>query len=74
VKLGKADGEIVQISKRPDGHFIVYLDQSANESAPRINGQHLSSRAVKLDNHDVIEINRLKIEYYLAGCSAKLAD
>ncbi|MFT6093453.1 MAG: pSer/pThr/pTyr-binding forkhead associated (FHA) protein [Pseudohongiellaceae bacterium] len=67
VKLGKAGGEIVQINKRPDGHFIVYLDQSANESAPRINGHHLGSRAVKLHNHDVIEINRLKIEYYLAG-------
>jgi len=24
-------------------------------------------RAVKLENHDVIEINRLKIEYFLAG-------
>lgn len=67
VKLGKAGGEIVQINKRPDGHFIVYLDQSANETAPRINGEHLGSRAVKLHNHDVIEINRLKIEYYLAS-------
>jgi hypothetical protein len=45
----------------------VYLEQSGNKSEPRINGQHLGSRAVKLHNHDVIEINRLKIEYYLAG-------
>lgn len=67
VKLGKAGGEVVQINKRPDGHFIVYLDQSANRSAPRINGQDIGSRAVKLHNHDVIEINRLKIEYYLAS-------
>jgi len=41
-KLSKAGDEIVHINKRPDGHFIVYLDQSAKESAPRINGQHLS--------------------------------
>jgi pSer/pThr/pTyr-binding forkhead associated (FHA) protein len=67
VKLGKVGGEIVQINKRPDGHFIVYLDQSTNQSTPRINGEHLGSRAVKLHNHDVIEINRLKIEYYLAS-------
>lgn len=67
VKLGKVGGEIVQINKRPDGHFIVYLDKSTNQNAPSINGQHLGSRAVKLHNHDVIEINRLKIEYYLAS-------
>ena len=66
VKLGKTGGEIVQINKRPDGHFIVYLDQSANKSAPLINGESIGSRAIKLHNHDVIEINRLKIEYYLS--------
>ncbi len=67
VKLGKTGGEIVQINKRPDGHFIVYLDQSANKTAPLINGESIGSRAIKLHNHDVIEINRLKIEYYLAN-------
>jgi pSer/pThr/pTyr-binding forkhead associated (FHA) protein len=66
VKLGKTGGEIVQINKRPDGHFIVYLDQSANKSSPLINGESIGSRAIKLHNHDVIEINRLKIEYYLS--------
>jgi len=25
----------------------------------------MGSKAIKLQNHDVIEINRLKIEYYL---------
>ena len=66
VKLGKTGGEIVQINKRPDGHFIVYLDQSANKTSPLINGESMGSRAIKLHNHDVIEINRLKIEYYLS--------
>lgn len=66
VKLGKTGGEIVQINKRPDGHFIVHLDQSANKSSPLINGESIGSRAIKLHNHDVIEINRLKIEYYLS--------
>lgn len=66
-KLSKAGSEIVQINKRPDGHFIVCLDQSAKKSAPRINGQHLGSRAVKRHNPDVIDVNHLKTEYYLAG-------
>ena len=65
VKLGKAGAEVVQINKRPDGHFIVCLNPSLG-NPPRVNGEDIGSRAVKLNNHDVIEINRLKIEYYLA--------
>ncbi|MEX2468601.1 MAG: FHA domain-containing protein [Pseudohongiellaceae bacterium] len=66
VKLGKSGAEVVQINRRPDGHFIVNLDTS-NTSVTRVNGQEIGSRAIKLENHDVIEINRLKIEYYLAN-------
>lgn len=69
VKLGKAGSEVVQINKRPDGHFIVCLLQDAGENPPRVNGEVIGSRALKLQNHDVIEINRLKIEYYLVSKS-----
>jgi pSer/pThr/pTyr-binding forkhead associated (FHA) protein len=65
VKLGKAGGEVIQINRRPDGHFIICLEQPNGKSAPMINGEEIGSRAVKLHNHDVIEINRLKIEYFI---------
>lgn len=67
VKLGKSGAEVVQINKRPDGHFIVCLDQASDEFLARVNGEVIGSRAIKLQNHDVIEINRLKIEYYLSS-------
>jgi hypothetical protein len=66
VKLGKSGAEIVQINKRPDGHFIVGLNHESESNLLMINGEAVGSRAVKLNNHDVIEINKLKIEYYLA--------
>jgi len=66
VKLGKAGAEIVQINKRPDGHFIVCLNTSHIDTQASVNGEKIGSRSVKLENHDVIEINRLKIEYFLA--------
>lgn len=66
VKLGKSGAELVQINKRPDGHFIVNLDNSMGATKTRVNGQEIGARAIKLENHDVIEINRLKIEYYLS--------
>ncbi len=67
VKLGRSGNEVVQINKRPDGHFLVSLDQDNQNGQLTINGEAVGSRAVKLNNHDVIEINKLKIEYYLAN-------
>ncbi|MCH7817023.1 MAG: FHA domain-containing protein [Proteobacteria bacterium] len=67
VKLGKSGIEVVQINKRPDGHFIVCLQLPDDSNPPRVNGEDIGARAVKLHNHDIIEINRLKIEYYLAS-------
>lgn len=67
VKLGKAGSEVVQINRRPDGHFIVCLDQPNGSAPPRVNGENIGPRSVKLENHDIIEINRLKIEYFLAS-------
>ncbi|MBL4819865.1 MAG: FHA domain-containing protein [Gammaproteobacteria bacterium] len=65
IKLGKPGLQVVLINRRPDGHFIVCLEQS-EESAPlMVNGAEIGSRSVKLQNHDVIEINKLKIEYYM---------
>lgn len=67
VKLGKSGNEVVQINKRPDGHFIVSLISDDDENNPRVNGEVIGARSIKLQNHDVIEINRLKIEYYLSS-------
>lgn len=67
IKLGKAGAELVQINRRPDGHFIVCLDNTIGNALPRVNGEDIGAGARKLENHDVIEINRLKIEYYLAS-------
>lgn len=57
----------MQINKRPDGHFIVSLNQESEKNLLINNGEEVGSRAVKLHNHDVIEINKLKIEYYLTA-------
>ena len=67
VKLGKAGSEVVQINRRPDGHFIVCLDQPKGSAPSRVNGKDIGARSVKLDNHDIIEFNRLKIEYFHAS-------
>lgn len=67
VKLGKPGLQVVLINRRPDGHFIVSLEQSEESRPLRVNGVEIGSRSVKLQNHDIIEINQLKIEYYLGS-------
>jgi len=66
-KLGKAGGQVVLINRRPDGHFIVSLDQGPDNISLRVNGEDIGSRTVKLQNHDVIELNKLKIEYFMTS-------
>ncbi|MEZ5492435.1 MAG: FHA domain-containing protein [Gammaproteobacteria bacterium] len=65
IKLGKPGTQVVLINRRPDGHFIVTLEQAEECKPLRVNGVDIGSRSVKLQNHDIIEINQLKIEYYL---------
>ena len=65
VKLGKPGLQIVVINRRPDGHFIVSLEQAQECDPLKVNGAEIGSRSIKLQNHDVIEINKLKIEYYM---------
>ena len=67
IKLGKSGNEIVQINRRPDGHFIVCISEQSHGLPPRVNGRDIGAGAIKLHNHDIIEINRLKIEYYPAS-------
>ena len=65
-KIGKPGVLVIAINKRPDGHFIVCIEQGKNNAVLCINGDEVGSRSVKLHNHDVIEFSRMKIEYCLA--------
>jgi hypothetical protein len=42
------------------------MNHESESNLLMINGEAVDPRAVKLNNHDVIEIKKLKIEYYLA--------
>ena len=65
LKLGKP-GLQVQITRRPEGHFIVILERADESSPVTVNGEDIGAKNVKLQNHDILEINQLKLEYYLA--------
>lgn len=61
--LGKAGGQVAVITKRPNGYFITHVE---GETMPAVNGKIISAQAHALNDHDVIEMAGLKMEFYLA--------
>ena len=66
VRLGVPGLQVV-VNRRPDGHFIVVAERQDDSHAVRVNGKDLGAGTLQLQNHDVIEINQLKIEYFIVG-------
>jgi hypothetical protein len=50
------------IAKRPQGYFITHVEGA---SFPVVNGKQLDAQAHALNDHDVIELAGVKMEFYL---------
>lgn len=61
--LGKAGVQVAVITKRPHGYFITHVE---GENAPDVNGSRIGMQAHQLQDHDVIELAGVKMEFYLA--------
>ncbi len=60
--LGKPGLQVAVIAKRPNGFFITHVE---GEQFPVVNGKTLDAQAVALQDHDVIEIAGIKMEFFL---------
>jgi pSer/pThr/pTyr-binding forkhead associated (FHA) protein len=60
--LGKAGGQVAVITRRPQGYFLTHVE---GDSSPGINGQSIGLQAHQLQDHDVIEVAGVKMEFYL---------
>ncbi len=60
--LGKPGKQVAVITRRPHGYFITHVEGS---SFPRVNGRDLDAQAHRLNDHDVIEIAGVKMEFVL---------
>jgi pSer/pThr/pTyr-binding forkhead associated (FHA) protein len=61
--LGKPGGQVAVITKRGNGYFITHV---GGDSLPSVNGQQIGPQAHALNDHDVLELAGLKMEFYLA--------
>lgn len=59
--LGKPGVQVAVITKRPQGYFITHVE---GQSFPAVNGVSVGAQAHALQDHDVIELAGIKMEFY----------
>lgn len=54
--------QVSVITRRPQGYFITHVEGA---SFPVVNGKALDAQARQLNDHDVIELAGVKMEYFV---------
>lgn len=62
--LGKPGVQVAVLTRRPHGYFITHVEGASH---PMVNGMSLSDQPHQLNDHDVIELAGVKMEFYLKG-------
>lgn len=60
--LGKPGVQVAVIARRPHGYFITHVEGA---SFPVVNGKILDAQAHPLNDHDIIELAGVKMEFFL---------
>jgi len=60
--LGKPGVQVAVITRRPQGYFITHVEGA---SFPVLNGKTLDSQGRQLNDHDVIELAGVKMEFFI---------
>ncbi|MCK6390905.1 MAG: FHA domain-containing protein [Azonexus sp.] len=59
--LGKPGVQVAVIAKRPHGYFITHVE---GDEFPSVNGRAIDAQARALNDHDVIELAGIKMEFF----------
>jgi pSer/pThr/pTyr-binding forkhead associated (FHA) protein len=60
--LGKPGRQIAVITRRPHGYFITHVEGA---SFPQVNGRVVDVQAHPLEDHDIIDLAGVKMEFFL---------
>jgi hypothetical protein len=59
--LGKPGVQVAVITRRPQGYFITHVEGA---TFPLVNGKALDAQPHPLNDHDIIEIGGIKMEFF----------
>ncbi len=62
--LGRAGGQVVAITRRSDGYYIVQVSGQGTDTSPTVNGDILGGNARRLEDSDVIELAGVKMGFF----------
>lgn len=62
--LGKPGVQVAVLTRRPHGFFITHVEGAIH---PAVNGNALGDQPHQLNDHDVIELAGVKMEFYFKG-------
>ena len=62
--LGKPGVQVAVLTRRPHGFFITHVEGT---NFPLVNGQVLTDKPHQMNDHDVIELAGVKMEFYFKG-------
>jgi hypothetical protein len=62
--LGRPDGHVVAITRRPNGYYIVRVSGKTSVDEPQVNGHSLGVTALQLQDSDVLELSGVKLGFF----------
>lgn len=62
--LGKPGVQVVVVTRRPHGYFITHVEGA---NFPSVNGKLLDAHQHPLNNHDIIDLAGVKMEFFFKG-------
>ena len=62
--LGRPGVQVVAITRRTDGFYVVNVHSGTGQGFPTVNGEQFGARARKLADNDVIELAGVKMGFY----------
>ena len=60
--LGKPGMQVAVITKKPQGFFVAHVD---GDRSPVLNGQAIGFQSHPLQNHDILELVGIRMEFFL---------
>ena len=62
--IGQPGVQVAAITKRPQGYFLIHVDGGPNNMLPKVAGSAIGRNAYQLNEHDIIEVAGVKMEFY----------
>src|SRR5512135_3209939 len=62
--LGKPGVQVAVLARRPHGYFITHVEGG---TFPTVNGSSIGEQPHQLNDHDIIELAGIKMEFYFKG-------